>query len=269
MIHIVNQSNRHLYARQIWEMYVERRKSFVERNGWDDLMVFDGAEVDDFDDERAVYLMALDDHGQLEGAVRFRPTDDKSILFDKYSHLVAPDQPSLKGPETWEGTRVFTTETFRKSRQPGQRGFYGLALAGREVALDHGAKHAVGMMDIRMLDKVSASAATEIKILGLPAEYGYGVMVATCVEVSAANNERTLESLAEPMRLSYEITDEDVEAFGSVLAAQRTVEAARWASNQDGSEDYRDPARAIAHATALFAKHDFMSAGELEGWTGS
>ena len=269
MIHIVNNSNRHLYARQIWEMYVERRKSFVERNGWDDLMVFDGAEVDDFDDERAVYLMALDDTGRLEGAVRFRPTDDKSILFDKYAHLIAPGEPSLQGPETWEGTRVFTTETFRKSRQAGQRGFFGLALAGREVALDHGAKHAVGMMDIRMLDKMTASATTEVKILGLPAAYAFGVMVGTCVEVSAAANARSQESLAEPMRLSYEVTDEDVEAFGSILAVQRTVEAARWASNQDAADDLKDPNRAVAHATALFAKHDFMAAGELEGWTGA
>jgi acyl-homoserine lactone synthase len=269
MIHIVNHSNRHLYARQIWEMYVQRRKSFVERNGWDDLMVFDGAEVDDFDDDRAVYLMALDEHGQLQGAVRFRPTDDKSILFDKYPNLVAPDEPSLKGPETWEGTRVFTTEAFRNSRLPGQRGFFGLALAGREVALDHGAKYAVGMMDIRMLDKVSGSASTEVRIMGLPAEYAYGVMVGTCVEVSAANNERTLESLAEPMRISYEVTDEDVEAFGSILAVQRTVEAARWASDDAAAADFKDPTRAIAHATALFAKHDFMAAGELEGWTGA
>ena len=269
MIHIVNSSNRHLYARQIWEMYVERRKSFVERNGWDDLMVFDGAEVDDFDDERAVYLLALDDHGQLQGAVRFRPTDDKSILFDKYPHLIAPDQPNLKGPQTWEGTRVFTTEAFRKSRQPGQRGFFGLALAGREVALDHDAKYAVGMMDIRMLDKMTPVAPAEIRILGLPAEYSYGVMVGTCVEVSAANNARTLESLAEPMRLSYEVTDEDVEAFGSIMATQRTVEAARWASHEDAVRSLKDPTRAVAHATALYAKHDFMATGELEGWTGA
>ena len=269
MIHIVNHTNRHLYARQIWEMYVERRKSFVERNGWDDLMVFDGAEVDDFDDERAVYLMALGDEGQLQGAVRFRTTEDKSILFDRYPQLIAPGEPSLKGPLTWEGTRVFTTEDFRQSRQPGQRGFFGLGLAGREVALDHGAKYAVGMMDIRLFDKMTGSAASEIRILGLPAEYAYGVMVGTCVEVSAANNARTLESLAEPVRLSYEVTDEDVQAFGSVMAVQRTVEAARWASHEEAACSLRDPNRAVAQATALFAKHDFRAAAEFQGWSGA
>jgi N-acyl-L-homoserine lactone synthetase len=269
MIHIVSETNRHLYARQIWDMYVERRKSFVERNGWDDLMVFDGAEVDDFDDERAVYLMALDDGGQLQGAVRFRPTEDKSILFDKYAHLIAPDQPSLKGPETWEGTRVFTTDAFRRSREPGQRGFFGLALAGREVALDHRAKNAVGMMDIRLLERMTPAAPAEIRMLGLPAQYGYGVMVGTCVEVSAANNARTLESLAEPMRLSYEVTDEDVEAFGSLMAVQRTVESARWASADETSEQLKDRTRAVAHATALFAKHDSLAASELQGWDGN
>ena len=266
MIHIVKQTNRHLYPQQVWEMFVERKKSFVDRNGWDDLMVFDGAEVDEFDDERAVYLMALDGEGRLQGAVRSRPTDDKSILLDKFPHLIAPDQPSLKGPETWEGTRVFTTESFRRSREPGQRGFFGLALASREVALDGGAKRMIGMMDVRMLERLAPAAPVDIQILGLPAEYGHGVMVGTCVEVSEENNARTLESLGEPARLTHEVTEEDIDTFGSLSAVQTAVEVARWASRHEGGPSRDDATRAIAQITALYAKYDFMVEPRQVSW---
>jgi hypothetical protein len=70
------------------------------------------------------------------------------------------------------------------------------------------------------------------------------------------------------MRLSYEVTDEDVETFGSLMAVQRTVEAARWAF-ADETEQLEDRTRGVAHATALFAKHDSLAASELQGWDGN
>jgi hypothetical protein len=239
MIHVVNQSNRHLYARQMWDMYVARSHASPGPDGGDDLMVFDAAEADDLDDERAIYLLALDEHGRLEGAIRFRPTDDKSILFDRRPHLLAPDEAGLKGPETWEGVRVFTTPAFRRSCRRGHRGFPGLELAGREAALDRGARYAIG------------------------------ARLGACVEVSAASNARGLESLGEPIRLSYEVNDEDLEVFGSILAAQNMVEAARWASNDPSVLDVEEPAIAIARAKALFARLDLMAAGELQRWAGA
>ncbi len=266
MIHIVNQTNRHLYGRQLWDLFVERRKSSIMRNGWDDLTVFDGAEVDDFDDERAVYLMALEDDGRLLGAVRARPTDDKCILFDRYPRLIAPGQPSLAGPQTWEVVRVFTTDRFRESSMPGQRGFFGLALASREVALDAGATRMVTIMDVRRLDQLPS---VEIWILGLPADCGYGAMVGATVAVSAANNARTLEGLAESVRISYEISDDDVTVFGSVRAAQNAVEAARWMSHDEAAESLKDPVRAIAEAAALFARHDVMIDGVFQRQAGA
>lgn len=268
MIHIVNQSNRHLYARQIWDMNVVRHRSSVRPGDWDGLTVFDGAPIDDMDDERAVYLMALDDDGALQGAVRARPTDDKSLLFDRYPHLVAPDQPDLRGTQTWEGSRVFTTDAFRTSRQPGHRGFLGLNLASREVALDAGASRIVGMIDVRGLDRLTPIAPAGIRILGLPAEYGYGVMVGASVEVSTSSIACALQHLAEPVRISYEVSDDDLASFGSLAAVQQTVEAARWTSHDEAETSLRDADRAIAEAKALFAQHDLMSAGELEGWTG-
>jgi N-acyl-L-homoserine lactone synthetase len=58
MIHIVTSENRHLYGPQLWAMHEQRREQCVEKNGWIDLVVLDGGEVDDYDDSRAIYLLA-------------------------------------------------------------------------------------------------------------------------------------------------------------------------------------------------------------------
>ena len=255
MIHIVRERNRRLYARQVWEMFNERRKAFVERNGWDDLMVFDGAEVDEYDDEHAVYLMALNADERLEGAVRVRPTANGSMLVDKYPQLIADDQPALTGPDVWESTRVFTTDLFRKSRRPGVRGSYGLALAGMEVVLEAGGNRMVGIADVRALEHIP-DLGSEFGFTGLPAEYPYGVMVGTCGAVSEDIVARWRDSMAEPARLSYEVSAEDLVSLGSLAAVQMAVDAARADHAAHVGGDFADPRRAMARVTALYAKYD-------------
>ena len=79
MIHIITSENRHLYGPQLWAMHEERRRQCVEKNGWVDLVVLDGGEVDDYDDHRAIYLLGFDDAMRLEVGLRLRPTDDRCI----------------------------------------------------------------------------------------------------------------------------------------------------------------------------------------------
>ena len=261
MIHIVRERNRRLYARQIWEMFNERRKAFVERNGWADLMVFEGAEVDEYDDEQAVYLMALNDEERLEGAIRVRPTAQSCMLVDKYPHLIAPDQPELKGPDVWEGTRVFITDAFRKRRVPGIRGSFGLATAAMEVVHDEGGKRVVGIADVRMLEHMM-DMGPNFWVTGLPAEYPHGVMVGTCAMVSEEILCGLRESLAEPARLSYEVGEDDLDSFGSLAAVQQAVDAARLEHEAALQGDKADPRCAMARITALYAKFDDAYAAE-------
>lgn len=266
MIHIVRERNRRLYARQIWEMFNERRKAFVERNGWQDLMVFEGAEVDEYDDEQAIYLMALNDDERLEGAIRVRPTTQSCMLVDKYPQLIAPDQPELKGPDVWEGTRVFITDAFRQRRAPGVRGSFGLATAAMEVAVDAGATRVVGIADVRMLDHMM-DMGPNFWITGLPAEYPHGVMVGTCGLVSAEIVAGLRESLAEPDRLSYEVAEADMVSFGSLAAVQQVVDAARADHTSEIQRDQSDPRCAMARITALYAKlDDAYASHDHPGW---
>jgi acyl-homoserine lactone synthase len=236
-------------------MFNERRKAFVERNGWEDLMVFDGAEVDEYDDEHAIYLMALNDAERLEGAVRIRPAMTGCMLVDHYPQLVAEDPLSLKAPDVWESTRVFITDAFRASRAPGVRGFMGLAAAAMEVVVDAGGKRMLGIVDVRMLDHMP-DIGSEFNFTGLPAEYPYGVMVGTCGMVSDELTARMRESLAEPSRLSYEVAEDDLASFGSLAAIQRAVDKARLDHEAEVQGDKADPRCAMARVTALYAKYD-------------
>ena len=155
MIHIITSENRHLYGPQLWAMHEERRRQCVEKNGWVDLVVLDGGEVDDYDDDRAIYLLGFDDEMRLEVGLRLRPTDDRCMLADKFPHLIAPGETPKKGPDVWEATRLFTTEVYRdrKGAGRGQRVFEVWA-AAFEHALRHGVTRFVGMIDMQLVMKM-------------------------------------------------------------------------------------------------------------------
>lgn len=241
MIHIVHAGNRHLYARQLDEMFVQRRIMFYERAGWRDLQLVDGREIDDFDDDRAVYLIALNDDEELEGSVRTRPTDDRCILVDKFPDLVAPDQPPLKGPEVWESTRIFTTDAYRRTRQPGARMFHALALAAKEVAFEAGCRRMIGMCDIRLLPHIT-DGPVEVQLAGLPRPYPYGTWIGTWVHVTETVILKSRDSMALSTRISYAVTDSDLRRHGSLAAVQRFVDAERRGEQASIEDERREPA---------------------------
>lgn len=268
MIHIVTTENRHLYRRQLWAMFEGRRAAFVERCGWGDLMVFDGAEVDDSDDERAVYLLALDVKEELLGAVRVRPTDDRCILVDRFPELIAEGQPPLKGPQVWEATRVFTTPLYRQTRRKGDHLLPLLALAACEVPFDHGAERIVGMIDMQYW-AAQSDGPERVKFTGLPRAYAYGTMIGTMTPLSSGLLEQLREALALEVRVSYAVEEADVRAFGSLSGVQTAVDEAMRLdafqiaeAERDGrlsaeARDKFDPkTRAIASIEALFAQSD-------------
>ena len=109
MIHVVTANNRQYYRAQLEEMHQLRRVHFIEERGWSDLKVVDGGEYDQFDDDRAVYLLALGSDAEVLGSSRVRPTDDKCLLADVFPDLIGPDEwPSGEGAgRLGTSTRVF------------------------------------------------------------------------------------------------------------------------------------------------------------------
>jgi N-acyl-L-homoserine lactone synthetase len=105
MIHICSSRNRHLYAAQLAEMHRQRYELFVKGRGWN-LLVRGGGEYDDGDDDRAVYLLSIDQTGHCFGSIRVRPADDFSMVIDRMPHHVDGDARALRAdPGLWEMAR--------------------------------------------------------------------------------------------------------------------------------------------------------------------
>ncbi len=84
-------------------MFEARKRVFVDLLKWD-VPVLDGRfEVDQFDDEHAVYLMILDDRGEHLGSARLLKTVRPHILDTLFPDLCAGPPP--RGPDVLEITR--------------------------------------------------------------------------------------------------------------------------------------------------------------------
>jgi len=252
VIHIITTKNRHLYARQLAEMHQLRRIHFVEENGWSDLRVIDGAEVDQFDDDRAVYLLGLDDEDQIEVGLRVRPTDDGCILTDSFPHMVAPDAPVLRGPEAWEMSRIFSTYAYRRNRRGGRR-VGECFLAAMEVAHAQGARRLVGMVDMQLYP-LTSNIAWDLKLTGLPAPYAYGVMAGVYAPIGEAEIARMRESFARRGAAGYEVEDEDLKLCGDFRGVARMFD--RACGPQEGARNMSEPAAVLAEGAALYAYFD-------------
>ena len=84
-------------------MFEARKRVFVDLLKWN-VPVLDGRfEVDQFDDEHAVYLIVADDGGKHLGSARLLNTERPHILDTLFPHLCAAPPP--RGPDVLEITR--------------------------------------------------------------------------------------------------------------------------------------------------------------------
>src|ERR1700741_1515332 len=84
-------------------MFASRKKVFVDLLKWD-VPVLDGRfEIDQFDDDHAVYLILAEEGGRHLGSARLLPSTRPHILGDLFPHLC--DGPVPVDRTTWEITR--------------------------------------------------------------------------------------------------------------------------------------------------------------------
>jgi acyl-homoserine lactone synthase len=251
MIHIITSENRHLYGPQLWAMHEERRRQCVEKNGWVDLVVLEGGEVDDYDDHRAIYLLGFNPQMELEVGLRLRPTDDRCMLADKFAHLIAPGETPKKGPDVWEATRLFTTEAYRRRKGPGRgERVFEVWAAAFEYALRKGVNRFVGMIDMQLYPGI-LNSPIDTRLVGIPRAYEHGVVAGSEIAVTQGLLDRVLEAVGRESPVGYEIDSMDMMAFGDLSCVQRQVRRAMTPQLVAGAE--RDETLA---AETLFRLHD-------------
>ena len=181
MIHVVTQANQHLYPRQLEQMFRMRHTFYVEGHKWAGLVGRDGREVDEFDDEHAVYLMSLDPRGDLATSVRLNPTTGPTLLrkFSDWS-----DEPLPEGEDVWDISRWIASPEHRRGSNPRWPSNHPrqLMLGLLEFGLSRGLTRFTLLAELRLAERIAAYG-WPIRHLGPPRSYEGGKGVAVAAEI--------------------------------------------------------------------------------------
>jgi acyl-homoserine lactone synthase len=113
MIHLVTAENKHLYKRELREQHRVRHDIYVDERGWEALRSKDCLERDQFDNDDAVYLLAIE-NDRVVGGSRFSPTTQPHLLSEVFPHL-AEVRGLPRAPDIVEWTRLFAVKEHRAS----------------------------------------------------------------------------------------------------------------------------------------------------------
>jgi acyl-homoserine lactone synthase len=102
MIHIVQGCS--LTDARAASMFEDRKTLFVDLLGWDVPVVGDRYEIDGYDGDKAVYLIATGDGRDHQGSMRLLPTEGAHLLADRFASLCERDAP--RGSQVREITRL-------------------------------------------------------------------------------------------------------------------------------------------------------------------
>lgn len=164
MVALVGTHNRSRHEAGIDAMLRDRKRIFVDWLKWDVPVVDDVYEIDQFDNENALYLIdeGHGDHPHM-GSVRLLPTTGPHLLGDLFPQLAEEGPP--RRDDVWEITRLCTT--------PSRKGAVALATRRRlaqamaETALLYGVNRYVAVAHVEWLPGIIATG-WETRPLGLP-----------------------------------------------------------------------------------------------------
>lgn len=160
MIHVISASNRHLYQDIVESHFRLRHDIFVGERRWKALARPDAREVDAYDNEDTVYLLAIEGK-RLVGGLRLNPTVKPYLLGEVFPHLAevrgVPSDPAI-----WEWTRYFIV----KERREGKLSFE-LFAAVQEFCLEEGIREICGSMETWWLPQLQ-ELGMPVYPLGLP-----------------------------------------------------------------------------------------------------
>ncbi|MHB0771144.1 acyl-homoserine-lactone synthase [Bradyrhizobium sp. 5.13L] len=161
MIHAISAANRYLYEDVLEQHFRLRHDIFVEERRWESLRRPDGREIDSYDNEDTVYLLALEGR-RVVGGHRLYPTTKPSMMSEVFPHLA-----SVRGcpanPLVWEWSRYFVV----RDRRDGTLNLQ-LMAAVQEFCLGQGIAQVSAIMETWWLPRFH-EAGFVVTPLGLPA----------------------------------------------------------------------------------------------------
>ena len=181
MIHLVRGCDAANFPRWVEQMHRLRARAFSDRLNWD-VKVVDGWERDRFDDCDPLYLMSVDEQGDLQGSLRLLPTTGPNMLRDIFSCLLSPGE-TVESATIWESSR-FTTDLDRPYTTAYGKAVIAELLCGLiEVGLLVGLSFVVSVFDARMR-RVLRSSNFPTDLIGRPQQIGRTLTHAGLFEIS-------------------------------------------------------------------------------------
>lgn len=103
-VRIITPSERWKFSRPLMEMHHHRKQVFIDRLGWKLAATGSWLEVDEFDNEHAIYMLIVSGVEERHlGSVRLLPSTVPHLLGTTFRHLCPSGVPT--GPGIWEISR--------------------------------------------------------------------------------------------------------------------------------------------------------------------
>ena len=182
MVDVVTANNRHKFRDQVDAMHFDRKRIFVDSLKWDIPVVEGKYEIDQFDNEEAVYLLALDAKKETHlGSVRLLPSSKPHLLGEVFPMLC--DQGVPRADDIWEITRLCTAPQLRGREAWLARSY--LAVGMVEFALLYGINKYTCVAETSWLSSILA-VGWECEPLGLPKEINGETVGALIINITPA-----------------------------------------------------------------------------------
>lgn len=197
MIDLVLPETRLSYASALMQMHQHRKQVFVDRFGWRLQAPGSWLEVDEFDNEFAVYLLARSVEGRHQGSVRLLPSTRSHMLQSVFGDLCSDGVPVAE--DCWEISRLVTDpadaagKTVLKVHRL-------LALALVEFAVWNDIKRYTLVAEASRVP-VLLSVGWSVLPLGLPTQLGGETLQALQINVSPT----TLEEMRMRLRIDRSV----------------------------------------------------------------
>ncbi|HYJ53203.1 MAG TPA: acyl-homoserine-lactone synthase [Allosphingosinicella sp.] len=169
---------RPLHLPALREMFEDRKRVFVDLLKWDVPVLEGRYELDQFDGERAVYLIAADAERGHAASARLLPTSEPHILDTLFPELCAAPPP--RGGNVYEITRFCLADRQGAAARLEARNRLVSALVRH--ALDNGIRTYVGVAEMRWLQQILAFG-WRCRPLGLPRPIGGRLLGALAIEI--------------------------------------------------------------------------------------
>lgn len=164
-IHVITNANRHLYDAELLAHFRLRHEIYVVERKWQELARPDGCERDQFDDQNATYVLAID-KDEVVGGSRLIPTTSPHLLSEVFLHLTSV-RGLPRAADIYEWTRMFVIKSRREGRTMGEQ-TRGMVICGvLEHCLDNGVTSLTALIEMFWMPLFHAMGWKLIP-LGLP-----------------------------------------------------------------------------------------------------